>query len=331
MKSGRTALLILLAMGVLLVPLTTGAQQPAGRKPRIGFLGANSASATTSFLRTLRESLREQNYVEGQNIGIEWRFADGKIERLPGLADELVSLKPDLILVSTSSAAIAAKDATTTIPIVFNAVPDPVAIGLVKSLARPGGNVTGVTAVQADLAQKRLAILKEAVPDVRKVGVLRPSIMTEGAVTEMKRLETGAKSLAVELHVEEVSGPEAFDRVLAAMKKARVGAVIVIPNPIFYNDRAQLVALSTQMRLPLMSWVREFTEIGAPIAYGVRNTYQAQRMAVLAARILKGAKPADLPVEEPTRFELSINVKAAKALGLTIPPSLVLRADHVIE
>jgi putative tryptophan/tyrosine transport system substrate-binding protein len=250
----------------------------------------------------------------------------------PGLATELVHLRVDVIVATTAGAALFVKNATSTIPIVFVSVPDPVADGLVKSLARPGGNATGLTAVQTELAPKRLAILKEVLPGLRKIGVLRaPVLLSEAGTAEVIRLVGAAKPLSVELHIEEVSGPERFDDVFAVMKGRQVGAMILIPHPLFYSHRERLVMLSTQNRLPLMAWVREFTEIGAPLAYGVRNIDMLRRAADYVARILKGEKPADLPVEQPTKFELTINLKTAKALGLTIPPSLLLRADQVIE
>ena len=329
MRLRARAVVAALALGFLALPVASEAQQTA-KVPRIGYLSAQSASAGATAHAAFREGLREHGYVDGRNIVIEWRFADGNIQRLPSLAAELARLKMDVIFVSTGPGAVAAKKATGTIPIVFMAVSDPVALGLVASLARPGGNVTGLSNVQVELTQKRLAILKELVPRAHKVGILKPPV-TPDTIAYMKEIEGAAKPLGLEVHVSEVTGPESLDRAFAAMKAARVDATVVIPAPFFYTHRARAAELSRQAHLPLMGFVREFTDAGALLSYGHSVPDMARRGATYVARILQGAKPADLPVEQPTKFELVINMKTAKALGLTIPQSLLLQADHLIE
>ena len=320
-----------LALVLFTVRSPPGAQQ-ARKVPTIGVLNAHAASALLPFTAVLLEALREHGYVDGQNVRIEYRFADGNVERLPHLAAELVRLNVDVILANTDASALAAKRASGAIPIVFAYVTDPVALGLVASLARPGENATGLTNIGVELTQKRLAMLKEALPWVRKVGILKaPASLSPDVMAFMKEINTAAKTLRLEVSVEEVKEPESFDRALAAMKREQVGAVLLIPTSLFYAHRGRLGELAKRKKLPLMGWLREFPEAGALLAYGV-NTADVQRpAAAYLARILKGAKPADLPVEQPTKFELVINLETAKVLGLTIPPSLRLQADRVIE
>ena len=320
--------------GVLAAPLAAGAQQPA-RVARIGFLvtGSLESPETRISLNAFRQGLRERGYVEGQNIVIEYRSADGKIERLPGLAIELARLKVDLIIAGNTPMARAAQQATTTIPIVTSVMGDPVGDGLVASLARPGGNITGLTFLGPELVPKRLGLLKEALPRVSRVAALwHPGAFGERTTTNMlKATEDAARTLGVQLQLMEVRGPVDFDRAFSTMIKERPEALIVFPGTMVFNERRQIVALATKHRLPAMFHAREFVGLGGLISYGASITDLYRRSAVYVDKILKGAKPADLPIEQPTKFELAINLKTAKALGLTIPPALLGRADEIIQ
>jgi putative ABC transport system substrate-binding protein len=260
---------------------------------------------------------------------MERRFAENQPGRTPGLIDELVRLNVDVIVTIANDAAVAAQKATNTIPIVFWAVNDPIGQGLVRSLARPGGNVTGLTNVNTELARKRLALLHEAVPETGKIGVLDPG--TRLILDEWKEFESGAQRLGVVLHEVNARNPEQFESAFVEFTGARAGAVFVPPSQLAYSHRERLVALAIRHRLPMMGWVREWAEAGAIVSYGPSNFDGQRRTAGYVARILNGAKPGDLPIEQPTKFELVLNLKTAKALSVTIPPSLLLRADHVIE
>jgi putative ABC transport system substrate-binding protein len=320
--------------GLLAAPLAALAQQ-AGKVARIGYLvyGPLESPETRMNLDAFRQGLRERGYVEGQNIVIEYRAADGKIERLPGLATELARLKVDLIVAPNTPAARAVQQATTTIPIVAPAMSDPVGDGLVASLARPGGNITGLTFLGPELVPKRLGLLKEALPKVTRVAALwTPGESGERTTRDMlKGTEAAARALGVQLQLVGVRGPDAFDRAFSTMTKERAEALVVFPSLLLYNERRRIVDLATKHRLPSMFNAREQVEIGGLIGYGASITDLLRRGATFADKILKGAKPADLPIEQATKFDLVINLRTAKALGLTIPPSLLQRADQVIE
>ncbi|MGZ3318796.1 MAG: ABC transporter substrate-binding protein, partial [Isosphaeraceae bacterium] len=278
-----------------------------------------------------RQGLRELGWIEGQNIVIEYRFADGRLDRLPALAAEVVRLKVDIIAASPTPAALAAKNATGTIPIVFTSVPDPVGLGLVASLARPGGNVTGLTySVGFNIFGKDLELLKEAVPKARRVAVLSNPASPSQPLT-MREITDAARSLGLPLLLLEARGPGDFDGAFAAMAKERVGALFVVTDPAFIPHRARLAELTTKNRLPSIFTQREDAEAGALMSYGPSLSDIYRRAATYVDKILKGAKPADLPVEQPTKFELVINLKTARAIGLTLPQSLVQRADEVIR
>jgi putative ABC transport system substrate-binding protein len=318
--------------GLLAAPLAAEAQQ-AAKIARIGLLATNLA-ANSHVWEDFRQGLRDLGYVEGRNVVIESRDAEGKPERFPALAAELVALKVDVIFLGGGTrAALAAMQATRTVPIVFAGVPDPVAIGLVTSLARPGGNVTGLSGFATELVGKCLEQLKQAVPGVSRVAVLWPP----GALPErtekdyLKAADVAARALGVRLQVVEARGPEDFDRAFSDMTRARAGALTVLPYQFFVNERRRLVDLAAKNRLPAVYPLREFVDAGGLMSYGWNLTDLYRRAATYVDRILKGTKPADLPVEQPTKFELVINLKTAKALGLTIPPSLLGRADRVIE
>ena len=277
-----------------------------------------------------RRGLRELGYIEGQNIDIEWRFAEGKDDRLPDLAAELVRLKVDVILTINTPATRAAKNATSTIPIVFTAVADSAAAKVVASLARPGGNLTGLTTLVAETSGKRLELLKEALPKVSRAAVLWNS-SSEGAAFVFEALEAASRQLGVKLQDVGVRGPTEIERAFEAATKGSAGALLVIDDQVITSHRKRILDLAGKRRLPVVSLYRDFVEGGGLLSYGPSATDSFRRAAIYVDKILKGAKPADLPVEQPTKFELVINLKTAKALGLTIPQSVLGRADEVIQ
>jgi putative ABC transport system substrate-binding protein len=320
-----------LAGGLVAAPLTAGAQQ-AAKIARIGYLAGNLA-ANPQPHEAFRQGLRDLGYVEGRNVVIEYRDDEGKPERLPALAAELVALKVDVIVAGATPHTLAAKQATRTLPIVFAAAGDPVSSGLVTSLARPGGNVTGLSVLAPELVGKRLEQLTQAVPWVSRVAFLwQPGAAGERTQKDMlKGAEAAARALGVRLHSVEARGPADIDRAFSDMTRARAGALTVSPSPMFVNERRRLVDLAAKGRLPAVYPWREFVDAGGLMAYGANVADSFRHAATYVDKILKGAKPADLPVEQPTKFELVINLKTAKALGLTIPPLLLLRADEVIQ
>jgi len=318
-----------LALVVLAAPIAAKAQAPA-KVPRIGYLSSSSPTDLTHLLEAFRQGLRELGYVEGQNIAIEYRWAEGKYERLPDLAAELVRLKVDVIVTEAPPAPEAAKQATSTIPIVFAVTGDPVAEGLVASLARPGGNITGLASIAPEVVGKQLELLKEVAPKVSRVAVLQnPS--NQGHPPMLRQAEGAARALGVQLHILQARTPLEIEAAFAAMRRQRAGGVLVLRDPLFNAQRAQIAALAAKSRLPAVYGHREAAEAGGLMAYGASSPHMFRRAATYVDKILKGAKPADLPVEQPTRFELVINMKTARALGLTIPPSVLVRADQVIQ
>ena len=326
------ALIAVLAVSLLAAPLTAAAQQ-AAKVARIGYL--SPGLATSPHLReAFRQGLRDLGYVEGRNLVIEYRDAEGKRERFPPLAAELVALKVDVIFVAGGTqVAVAAMQATKTIPIVFTGVGDPVESGLVTNLARPGGNVTGLSGLGAELVGKRLELLKQAVPGVDRVAVLwLPGALGERTDKEMVTgADVAARALGVRLQFVEARGPDEFDRAFSDMSSARAGALTVLPSNRFLREHRRLVDLAAKNRLPAVYTSREFVDAGGLMSYGANQPDLFRRAATYVDKILKGAKPRDLPVEQPTKFELVINLKTAKALGLTIPQSVLGRADQTIE
>jgi putative tryptophan/tyrosine transport system substrate-binding protein len=320
-----------LAGGLLTAPLAAEAQ-PAAKIGRIGYLSTNLA-ANPHLQEAFLQGLRDLGYVEGRNVVIEYRDAEGKPERLPALAAELVALKVDVIVAPGNSLTRAAKQATRTLPIVFAAVSDPVASGLVTSLARPGGNVTGTSILSPELVGKRLELLKQAVPGVSRVAVLwLPGALGERTEKDMlKEADVAARALGVGLQFVEARVPADLDRAFSDMTRARAGALTVLPSLMFLREHRRLVDLAAKHRLPAVYTVKEYVDAGGLMAYGSNVADLFRRAATYVDKILKGAKPGDLPVEQPTKFELIINLKTAKALGLAIPPSLLGRADQVIE
>jgi putative tryptophan/tyrosine transport system substrate-binding protein len=325
----RRAFLGVITGGLLTAPLAAEAQQTA-KIARIGFL---SPAADPRLREAFLQGLRDLGYVEGRNLVIEIRSAEGKFERLPALAAELVALKVDVIVVGGTPAALAAKQATTILPIVVSAAGDLVASGLVTSLTRPGGNVTGLSMLSSDLVGKCLELLKQAVPGVSRVAVLwQPGVLDEHTEKDiLKGAEVAARALGVQLQFVEARGPKDFDRAFSEITRARPGALTVLPSSMFLTERRRLVDLAAKNRLPAVYFVREFVDAGSFMSYGPNLPDLSRRAATYVDKILKGAKPGDLPIEQPTKFELVINLKTAKGLGLTIPPSLLQRADQVIE
>ena len=326
----RDTVLALLALGVS--PLAAEAQQ-AAKVARIGYLSPNLA-ASPHLRDAFLQGLRDLGYVEGRNVVIEYRDAEGKGDRLPALAAELVALKVDVILAEGGTLGPrVAMQATTTIPIVFVAG-DPVGSGLVTSLARPGGNVTGLSSLGPEVVGKRLELLKQALPGVDRVAVLRqPTALGERVANDMlKAADVAARALGVRLQFFEATrGPDEFGRAFSDMSSARAGALTVLPSNRFSREHRRLVDLAAKNRLPAVYTSREFVDAGGLMSYGVNQPDLFRRAATYVDKILKGAKPGDLPVEQPTKFELVINLKTAKALGLAIPQSLLLRADEVIQ
>ena len=321
-----------LAGSLLAAPLAGQAQQVA-KVPRIGFLATNLASSP-HLPEAFRQGLRDLGYVEDRTVVIEYRDAEGKLERLPALVTELVALKVDVIVAPGTPAALAAPQATRTLPIVIIAVGNPVTSGLVTSLARPGGNVTGLSMLgTAELVGKRLELLTQAVPGVSRVAVLRhPGFVPERSEKViLKATDAAAQALGVRLQVVEARGPADLDRAFSDMTRARAGALAVSGSPLFVDERRRLVELAAKNRLPAVYESREDVDAGGLMSYGPNVADLYRRAAVYVDKILKRAKPGDLPVEQPTKIELVINLKTAKALGLTIPPSVLGRADQVIE
>ncbi len=326
----RRAFLATLAGGLLAAPRIADAQQP-GKVYRLGYLSAGSGTLSSPYTTAFRQGLRELGWIESQNIVIEYRSAEGQYDRLPALAAELVRLKVDVIVGVPTPGALAAKNATRTIPIVGVSLTDPVGLGLIASLARPGGNVTGVSySVGTDIFGKDLELLREVVPKVRRVAVLSNPDGPAQPLT-ISNIKGAAQSLGLQLLLLEARGPGDFDGAFAAMTRERVGALLVVTDPVFIPHRARLVNLAAKNRLPSIFTQRADVEAGGLMSYGPNFADMYRRAAIYVDKILKGAKPADLPVEQPTKFELVINLKTAKALGLTIPPSLLQRADEVIQ
>jgi putative ABC transport system substrate-binding protein len=324
------------AGGVALLAAPRGGEaQQAAKVARLGYLGTGSLESPEiqANLNAFRQGLSDLGYVEGPGIHIEYRTADGKLEQLAALATELVRLKVDIIVAAATPAARAAQQATTTIPVVAVAMGDPVRDGLVASLARPGANITGSTFLGPELVPKRLEILKEAIPKISRAAALwHPGAFSERTTQDMlKETERVARALGVHLQLVEARRADEFDRAFTAMTNARADALVTFPSPMLYSERRRLVGLAAKHRLPSMFNAREFVELGGLMAYGASIADLNRRAAIYIDKILKGAKPADLPVEQPTKFELVINLKTAKALGLTIPQSLLLRADEVIQ
>ena len=308
---------------------SASAQQPA-KIPRIGFLSGQSLSTISTRTEAFRQGLRELGYVEGKNIVIEWRFAEGKLDRLPTLAAELVRLKVDVIVTSGLGSTRPANEASNTIPIVMTQDPDPVGNGFVASLARPGRNITGLSTLSPELSGKRLELLKEIIPKLSRVAVLGTS--TNASTAQMLReTELAAGALGVKLQYLDVRSPKDIEAAFRAASKERAEALLLLGGPVIASQRTQIKDLVVKSRFPAIYESGLEVEAGGLMSYGVSRTDLARRAATYVDKILKGAKPADLPVEQPIKFELIINLKAAKQIGLTIPPNMLVRANQVIK
>jgi putative tryptophan/tyrosine transport system substrate-binding protein len=329
MVAGLRALVVVFVLGVLVAPVGVDAQQ-ASKSYTIGFLSISPHERVAHLLRALEEGLRDLGYAEGRNVAFVHRFADGQPERLPALAENLVQLKPSIIVAYGATAARAAKRATADIPIVMMIHPDPVSSGLVASMAKPGGNVTGLARLSQELSVKRLEILKDAMPGLSRVAVVWYQGSRDGE-RSVHEIEKAAQPLGVQVQVFGIRGPGDLETAFAGMKHAHADAVITVPSTMLFDNHPVIAALAAKHRLPGIFPDSEFVEAGGLMAYGARLSDEFRRAAMYAAKILRGAKPADLPVEEPTKLEFVINLKTAKALGRVIPPSTLIRADRVLE
>jgi len=319
----------ILVFSLLAAPLAADAQQ-AGRVGRIGFLGNSTAALEAHLVGPFREGLRDLGYVEGRNFVIEYRWAEGKYERFPSLIAELIALKVEVIVTAGTPAALAVKKATTSIPLVMIAVGDPVGTGLIESLAHPGGNITGVSSIAPELEGKRLELLREVVPKIAHVAVFwNPANPIQ--VIQEREMQAAAKVLRMKVLSLGVRTPEELDAAFAAILRKRPGALLVLADRLFLHHRARIMDFAVKHRLPGVHAYRELVEAGGLMSYGPSYAGMHRRAAYFVDRILKGTKPADLPVERPARFELVLNQKAAKALGLTIPPSVMIRTTEVIQ
>jgi putative tryptophan/tyrosine transport system substrate-binding protein len=319
------------ALSVMLLALSYSASaQQSTKIPRIGFVSNTSPSAVAPRLDAFRQGLRELGYLEGKNIVIEYRHSEGKSDRLAGLVAELVRLKIDVIVTSGPSVTRAAKKTTSAIPIVFAQEGDPIGSGLVASLARPGGNITGLSTFSPELHGKRLEILKEVVPNLARVAVLGTSTV-EGHALFLKEQEPASRALRLQLQYLDLLNSRDIEIAFRTASKGRVDAIVLLSGPVLNAHVSKVVDLAAKSRLPAMYNFPEFVEAGGLMTYGVNNADMARRAATYVDKILKGAKPAELPVEQPIKFEFIINLKAAKQIGLTIPPNVLARADKVIR
>src|SRR5262249_13259646 len=306
------------------------AQQPS-KVPKIGFLVSPSRLFFSNRIESFQQGLHSLGYVEGKNIVTEYRYAEGKLDRLPELAKELVGVKVDVIVTTSAQGVLAAKNASETIPIVFAASNDPVATGLVDSLARPGGNVTGLSIFASELGGKRLELLKEAVPWIARVAFLWGASTQASSALTLKETQVAARALGLQCQSIEVRDSKGFDSAFEAATKERAQALLTNPSPVINTHQARIVEFAAKYRLPAMYAGPEFVDAGGLMSYAPDYSAQYRRVATYVDRILKGAKPADLPVEQPKKFEFIINLKAAKQIGLTIPPNVLARADKVIK
>ena len=328
--NARRRLVLALMAGALTAPFASFAQQPT-KSARIGFLAPTSPQVLSTRLQAFRDGLRELGYVEGKNLQLEVRWGEGKLERLPTLADELVQAKVDVIVAGTSPAVVAARQATQTIPIVMPVSSDPVGDGLVASLARPGGNITGLSLMAPELGQKRLQLLEELFPKVsRAVAVLwNPAYV--GMRARFEQAQVAAPAVGLTVRSVEVRDTHELDVAFEAIIREHPDGLLLLVDPFTFSQRARIVEFGAEQRLPVIYESSDFVDVGGLISYGPNINDMYRRSATYVDKILRGAKPADLPVEQPTKFEMAVNLRAAKALGIKFPESILLRADKVIE
>jgi putative tryptophan/tyrosine transport system substrate-binding protein len=321
---------ITFAVSALLFALCIGAEAQQAKVARIGFLGNSTSELEANLIGPFREGLRELGYIEGKNIAIEWRWAEGKYERFPGLIAELIGSKAELIVTAGTPASLAVKKATTTIPLVMIAVGDPVGSGLIASLAHSGGNVTGLTSISPELDGKRLELLREVVPNTSHVAVMwnptSPLQVVAEKATRAAAQPTGIRILSLGVHAD-----EQFDHAFATIRKEKPGALLVLADRLFLHNRARIMEFAIHNRLPGVHAYVELVEAGGLMSYGPSYSGMHKRAAYYIDKILKGTNPADLPIEAPAKFELVVNIKAAKQIGVSIPPSVLYRADRVIK
>jgi putative ABC transport system substrate-binding protein len=325
----RRRLVPLLLLGLLAAPLAAEGQQ-AGKVWRVGVLVPGVSAGSGEYIEVFRGGLRELGWIEGRNLVLDVRYADNRYDRLPALAAELVALKPDVIFAAAAPAIRAVTQATRTIPIVFETLGDALASGLVSNLARPGGNVTGISGFAPELSAKRLQLIREIVPRAARIAVLA-NLANPGTPAVVRVTEAAARHMQIQLYVVDVREATGLDGGFDRMARQEVEALVVVSDSMLFGQRRRIIELAARHRLPAVYELRLFPDDGGLLSYGPGRVERFQRAAVYVDRILRGAKPADLPVEQPTKFELVINLKTAKALGLTIPQSLLLRADQVIE
>jgi ABC-type uncharacterized transport system substrate-binding protein len=308
-------------------PLGAHAQQ---KIPRIGFMGNSTAALETNLVDAFREGLRELGYEEGRNIAIEYRWADGNYDRFPTLAEELIAAKVDAIVTAGTPAALAVKRTTTTVPLVMVAVGDPIGTGLVSSLARPGGNLTGLSSIAPDLEGKRLQLLREVVPALSHVAMFVNSL-NPFHVSSMKQARAAAQAMGIKLQLHDIPKSEDLDDAFAAIRKERPDALLILADRVFLHNRQRMMDFTNEQRLPNVNAYKELVEVGGLMSYGPSYEDMHKRAAIYVDKILKGTKPADLPIEQPSKFTFIVNLKAAKALGVTVPSQLLGLADQLIE
>jgi len=328
-KGMKNKLTVFTLCAILFALCSAEAQQPK-TNARLGFLGATSPAVEATRIDAFRDGLRELGYVEGKNTVIEWRWAEGKLERLPNLATELVRLNVDVIVAGGSTSTGAAKKATSKIPIVTAQVNDPVGSGLVASLARPGGNLTGLSTLVPEISGKRLEILKEVLPKLSRVVVLGDSA-APGNAESLKETELAAKPFDIQIHYQDIVGPKHIETSFREAAKGRGDAILLLGAPVLISQRTQITNLATKNRIPAIYPQKEYVDVGGLMSYGVSIVDLYRRTATYVDKILKGGNPSEIPVEQPTKFEFVINLKAAKQIGLTIPPNVLARADRVIK
>jgi putative tryptophan/tyrosine transport system substrate-binding protein len=323
----RREFIRLLGGAVVAWPLASSAQSKIAR---IGFMGNSTAALEANLVDAFREGLREHGYEEGRNIAIEYRWADGEYERFPALVTELIAAKVDVIVTAGTPAALAMKKATTTVPLVMVAVGDPVGTGLVPSLARPGGNLTGLSSIAPDLEGKRLQLLREVVPALSHVAMFVNSL-NPFHVSSMRQARAAAQAMGIKLQLHDISKSEDLDGAFAAIREERPDALLILADRVFLHNRERLMDFTKEQRLPNVNAYKELVEVGGLMSYGPSYEDMHKRAAIYVDKILKGAKPADLPIEQPSKFTFIVNLKAAKALGITVPSQLLGLADQLIE